>query len=178
MASTLSGNINSSVSMTLAAAIAGLSGQSTQLPLSLPTLLALTFTSGTGANKANQMWVSNRTLANSATEDLDMYNPASADAVGNAFTIATIKALIIQNLSATESDTLTIGGKGTTAAWTSFFGSNTYTAKITGGGTLILTQPGATGFVVGASSTNHLLTVAATAAVSINYTVIIIGATA
>lgn len=166
--------------MTLAKAVATINGtaQSSQFALDLPSLLALTFTNGTGANKCNQLWADTRTLANGASEDIDVYNPATADAVGNAFTIATVKGLIIINNSTTESDTVTIGGKGTTAGWTSFLSANTYTAKITGGATLILMQPGSTGYVAGASTTNHILTVAATAATSLTYTIIIIGATA
>ena len=164
--------------------VSGVSGLGTiQLPLQLQSLVATSLTSGTGANKVNQLFQTQTTLAASTAIDYDLYAyGAVKDAVGNAYTMATVKLLIIQNIGATiplEADTLTIGGKGTTAGWTSAFGTNTDTIKLNTGGTFVLFDPGSVGYVVGASTTNHILTLTASASASpLTYNLIVVGATA
>ncbi len=171
--------VTSSLQVQLAAALTsttGLGSASASFPLA--ALLA-NLTSGTGANKCNQIYYGQRTLASTANETLDIYNPATADALGNAFTIATVKMIVIQNTAAVEADSLTIGGTGSTAGWTSWLTPNTATAVIPGGGCFIAIAPGATGYVVGASTTNHQLKVLNNSASnSVVYNIWIIGATA
>lgn len=179
MATTVTGGVTGGLNFTAASVVSATASLSSQFLLSLPTALANTFaTSGTGANKVNQLWFSTRTLASSATEDINVYTPSANDALGNAMTIATVKVLYIQNTSATETDYLSVGGKGTTAGWTSFLADNTDIIKILGGATVCAIAPGSTGWVVGASTTNHLLTVTNSGAASVTYNIAIIGATA
>src|SRR5690242_18046953 len=65
--------------------------------LSLPNFLAASFASGTGVNKANQLYAAQFTLAASANTVVDLYAFAAAlDPLGNAYTQNYIKALAIQ----------------------------------------------------------------------------------
>lgn len=57
--------------------------------------LALTLTNGTGAGKADRVFSDQRTLAASATEDLDFAGGVT-DALGNTITMAKIKAILIK----------------------------------------------------------------------------------
>jgi hypothetical protein len=150
-------------------------------------------TSGTGLNKVNQVYQFQRVLASggSALDSISMYNGAitntggtsgnvatAVDGCGVALAFANIKLLVIQNLSATASDVLSVGNDGTSAAWVSPFGANTHLVKIRGGASLVLVAPDATGYAV-VNTTNHLLKVLASTAVgAITYNLIAFGATA
>jgi hypothetical protein len=179
MSTAVTGGVTGGINFTASTTVSASAGLSAQFPLTLPSILANSFaTSGTGANKCNQLWFSTRTLASSASEDINVYTPSTTDAVGNALTIATVKVLLIQNTSLVETDYLSVGGKGTTAGWTSFLADNTDIIKILGGSTICAIAPGAVGWVVGASTTNHLLTILNSGAASVTYNIAIIGATA
>jgi hypothetical protein len=69
------------------------------------------FTTGTGADQANLMFHDIRALADAATEDLDLYG-GLVNAFGATLNFAKIKALIIRNLSTTQ--TLSVGGAAAT----------------------------------------------------------------
>ena len=186
-------NFQVSLSGLVTSSVAGLGVP--QLSLQLASLVSLALTNGTGAaGKVNQLYQVQTTLAASASIDYDLYAFGGAlDAIGNAYTMATLKLLIFQNLgvlgATVEADYIKLGGKGTTAGWTSFFGTNTDTGKIFAGpatavnptptpGTLILVDSGATGYVVGASTTNHILTLTAGANTgACTYNLIAVGAT-
>jgi hypothetical protein len=82
-----------------------------------------------------------------------------------------------------EGDFLTIGNVGTTAGWTSVLGTNTDTIKLKSGtsnlpGTIFICEGGATGFVVGASSTNNILNITNSGSNPITFLIVVIGATA
>lgn len=191
-ATSVTSNINLSfVANALAAIGVATQGQS----ISLPSLINEQLTSGAGAaGKVNQFYQTQATLAASSTVDIDMYAFGGAlDAGGNAFTMATVKVLVVQNLGVAgaviEADDLFIGGKGTTAAWISPFNANTDKLKIMSGrattaainpnpGTQLLVCSGATGYVVGASTTNHILTLTTGANTgAITYNIFVLGAT-
>lgn len=149
---------------------------SLSFPIDLPQLIATSFTNGTGALAANQIYIAQRTLTATSTEDINMYDFSGAlDPVGNAITMAGIKLLIIQNTATVAADTLTIGNKATSAAWTSIFNDNEDRVKIRGGGSLILLAPDAAGYAV-VNSTNHLLKILNdSASNSVTYNIIAIG---
>lgn len=166
-----------------------------QLPLQLQSLIAASLANGTGANKANQLYQVAGTLAASASLDVDLYAFGGAlDAIGNAFTMLTAKLLIFQNLgvagAVVEADYIKLGGKGTTAGWTSYLGTNTDTVKVFSGpattanpnlnpGTVVIWDGGATGYPVGASTTNHILTLTAGANTGVvGFNLLVVGATA
>ncbi len=169
--------------------------------IQLSTLLNLAFANGAGASmQANQFYMVSGTIASSGHTDIDLYAFGGAnDLMGNALTMAVCKALFIQNqgistgVSANflEADTLIVGNEGTTAAWAGgspgFFGANTHTitlpsppanGAVAQGGQIIAVAPGATGWPVGSSTTNHKLRLTSGASSNtIRYNLIAIGAT-
>lgn len=156
-----------------------------QQPITLNQLIAASLANGSGAaNKANQLYVTQATLAASDTLDVNLYSFGGAvDAGGNAYTMTVLKLLIFQNLGVSgavvEADYIKLGGKGSTAAWTSYLGTNTDTVKVTSGGTHLIFNPGAAGYAVGSSTTNNILTLTAGANTgACKYNLIVVGATA
>jgi hypothetical protein len=142
--------------------------------------LALALASGTGAGKANQLYVGQVTLASSVSTTINVHAPG-ADPNGATTAYANVKALIIQSIGnagvITEGDVLAFGGQGDSTAWTSPFGSNADLINVNGGATLILYDGGANGYVVG-TSTNHVLKVTNNGSNSVTFNIIIVGATA
>lgn len=180
MATTVTQNINLSVSGQV------LGSGSLVNPganINFATLINAALTSGTGAGKVNQAFYETITLASGATTTLDLYAWGGAkDAAGNAITMATIKLLIIQVVGGAiplETEHIVVGAGGSSAAWTSYFVANTDSATIPTGGMFFVYNPGATGYVVGASTTNHtLLLTAGTTAGPLTINIYAVGATA
>lgn len=181
MAETLQTTLNASLNANLQNVDALLNTAS--FSLNQQSLLAISLATGTGAAKANLAMATQRTLASSASDSVSMYNwafnggSAGTDGIGAAVLFANVKILIIQNTSATESDFLSVGNDGTSAAWVSPFGANTHLVKIKGGSSLVLVDPGAAGYTV-VNTTNHLLKILNSGAGSVTYNLIAIGATA
>lgn len=145
-----------------------------------PAALAANLTSGTGKDKADTIWHDRRTLAAAATENIDVYDfgGGAQDALGQSIANATVKVLYIKNRSATAGEKLTIGGEGSAAAWNSLFnGSDTATTQIGPDSTLIRVEPSAAGLAV-TDVSNHLLKIANAGIASIDYDIVVIGATA
>lgn len=190
MSTQVSGSVGIALNNVTAQDTKGLSTISTVV--NLPQLISQAFTNGSAAaNKTNQFYQARLTQTISGATDIDLYAfGAVTDGAGNAITMATIKLILIvvQGISlgttpatftVTETDNLVFGGKGTTAGWTSVFGTNAHTIKIPAGGAFLFYDPGATGFVVGNSTTNHILTVTAPAnSGTLTYDVYVLGATA
>lgn len=135
-------------------------------------------TDGTGANQANTIWHDQRTLPTATAETIDVYDfgGGTPSTLGTAIANAKVKLLLIQNTHA--SDSLTIGGEGSAAAWNSPFGaSDTATMTLPAGGTLLLVAPSAAGYTV-ADVSNHLLKINNPGANSVTYKIVVIGATA
>lgn len=145
--------------------------------------LALTLaelTNGTGANQANTIWHDRRTLASAASDTIDLYDfgGGTPSPLGTVIANAAIKFIYIKNRSATATDVLTIGNDSTTAAWNSFFNaSDTNAITLRGGASLLIAAPDASGYAV-ADTTNHLLKILNSGAGSVDYDIVVIGATA
>lgn len=146
-------------------------------PLS-QTLTPLDLTSGTGANQADTIFSDTRSLAATATENIDLYTWSNA--LGDTQTNARIKLLLIRNKNTATGDVLRIGGLGNSGAWDSPFNSDhDATVDIQPGGYLILSAPLATGYTVTSSSVNHTLKFANTSASNtLAYDLVVIGASA
>lgn len=172
-----------SISIAINAALTQATGLTAQGLTLAQQLVAGQMKNGTGAGLVAQLFQGQFTLATNSNTTLDMYAFGGAlDAGGNAYTMAQIKVLIIQNLGVNgaivESDILTIGALGTTAGWTSLLTPNTAGLIIPSGGTIAFANPTAnTGLVVGSSTTNHNLkfTSGASNTGTITYNVIAIG---
>lgn len=119
---------------------------------------------GTSANQADRIWQDNaRFLASGGTFDLDLYDfgtediggGAGRDALGQTITLAEVVALLVVNKSI-STGSLLVGGKGTAAAWTSPFSSNTDKITLKPGGAKLLYAPTDPAYAV-VDSTNHIL---------------------
>lgn len=170
-----------------------------QATLGSQNFLNFSFTSGNSAiNKIDQVYATQATIATASHTDVDLYALGGAlDPGGNAYTLAKVKLLFIQNLGyvtgPAETDVLAIGGQGTAAAWCGsggLFGANADLIKIpspsaTSGvgnipGTFFWVANGL-GFGINntTSAPGHLLRLANTvSANTITYNLVVLGATA
>lgn len=127
---------------------------------------------GNGANQANQVFHDQRTLAASASEELDLAGGLT-NPLGQTVTFTKIKALLIRAAAGNTNDVL-VGG----AAANGFiapFGDATDVIKVKPGGTLLLVAPDADGYAVTAA-TGDLLKIANSAAGSgVTYDIVAIG---
>jgi hypothetical protein len=129
-------------------------------------------TNGTGANQINQLFADTRTLAASATENIDLAGGLT-DPFGTAITFTKIKALIIRAKSTNTNDVV-VGGHAT-AACASFFGDATDKVKVKPGGVVAFVAPDANGYAVTAT-TADLLTIANSAAgTGVTYDIFLLG---
>ena len=170
MATSLSANVNVNVK-----------GSITENALDIGTAsfrfnetLTQAFAQGVAANQANQMWTDSRSIAGSANDDIDLAGGVTS-AFGAAITFTSIKAIIVQ-AAAANANNLIMGGEGTNPFET-MFGLADATLIIQPGGMLVLTAPGATGYVVTAT-TGDILRFTNAGAGTINYDLYIIGETA
>lgn len=136
-----------------------------------------TLTDGTTAGKADRIFHDTRTLAASATEDLDLAGVLT-DPLGAVLNFARIKGLIIVAAAANVNNVV-VGGAATNG-FVSPFGAAAHTVTVRPGATLALLAGSgdATGYAVTAA-TGDLLKVANSGAGStVTYDVIVIGASA
>lgn len=126
------------------------------------------FANGQSANQAEAIFTDTRST--SGNDDLDLAG-GIVDAFGAALTFVNVKTIIIQNHSDSTGNAV-IGAEGTNE-FDTFFGDASDTISVPPGGMFCLTNPGADGFGV-VASTGDKLRIAASAG-TINYDVIIIG---
>jgi hypothetical protein len=129
------------------------------------------FAPGTGIGKADLAFADRRTLAASATENLDLAG-ALVDPLGAALTFGHVKAIYITARS-TNTNAVVVGGAASNG-FAGPFGGTAPTLTIPPGGFLMLAHPGA-GWTV-TPATGDLLKIAnAAAGTSVQYDVVIIG---
>lgn len=107
-----------------------------------------TLTTGTGAGQADTMWSDTRTVTTGATDSLDFAGGGLVDAFGVAFAPARIKAIAVYARAANATN-LTLGGDANAVP---IFGDPTDTFVLKPGGVMVLIEPGATGWAVGAGA--------------------------
>lgn len=94
------------------------------------------FAAGVGSEQCDLVFHDKRTLAGGANESLDLAGGGLTDAFGNALTFAKVRALVIQNLSATK--VLTIGNDANPFV---FLGAGTHTVVLRPRAMLALDNP-------------------------------------
>ncbi|MFE0036833.1 hypothetical protein [Streptomyces sp. NPDC059015] len=137
---------------------------------------SMSLASGTGAGKADRIFGDRRTLAASATEDLDLAG-VLLDSFGAQITFARIKGILIAAAAGNTNNVVI--GNATTNAWSTLLGA-TGTVTLRPGAFLAVGTgvADATGYAVTAG-TGDLLKVANSAgSTSVTYDVVIIGASA
>ena len=125
---------------------------------------------GSGANQADAVFHDNRTLADAATETLDVHDGTLVNAFGDTLTLTKLKAIYIKNNSAEAN--LLIGGA--TATQLRIFAAPTDILMLPPGGDFFMMAPLAAGIDV---SVNSDLKIAhdGTGTLSLTYDIIVIG---
>lgn len=142
-----------------------------QAPLSLTKNLSLP--TGTAANQADRLFSDTRTLAASATEDLDLAGVLT-DAFGATLTFARIKLMYIAAAAANTNNVI-VGGAAATQ-FASWVGAATHTVTVRPGGLLLLAAPDATAYTVGAGASDFLRIGNSAAGTSVTYDIVLVGA--
>lgn len=131
--------------------------------------------SGTGANQADKIFHDQRTLAASATENLDLAGVLT-DAFGATITFARIKLILI-TAAAANTNNVIVGGHGS-AAFVNWVSDATDKIIVRPGGAFLLVATDATAYAVTAT-TGDMLTVANSAgSTGVTYDVILAGCSA
>lgn len=128
------------------------------------------WTNGTGSNQANSLWTDERTLANGATDSLDLAGGLT-DVYGATITFAVLKCLLIHIDSADGTKALRVGPRSVSNAFTGPWGDAT--DFVTVHKTLYMEEP-FTGWTVTAG-TGDLLIVNNNSGVSVTYRILLMG---
>lgn len=130
--------------------------------------------SGVSAGQADKVFHDTRTLAASATEDIDLAGVLT-DPLGAALTFAKIKGLIIAAAAANANNVI-VGGAAANGFVTPFGGA-THTITVRPGGifALMAGSADATGYAVTAATADLLKIANSGAGTSVTYDIIVIG---
>ena len=130
------------------------------------------FANGSGANQAASIFTDTRTLAASATEDLDL-NGVLTDAFNATIAFTKIRALIICADAGNTNDVV-VGGAASNGA-ISFFGASTDKVKVKPGGMFVLVAPDANGYGITAATADLLKVANSSSGTGVTYTIIVVG---
>lgn len=142
------------------------------VPLSLTKTIRLA--TGTGANQADKVFHDTRTLAASATEDLDLAG-SLADALGSTITLARVKAIIV---AAASGNTNNVNVTRPAANGVPVFLAAGDGMPVRPGGVFCWIAPDVTGVAVTAGTGDLLTFTNSAGSTSVTYDVVIIGASA
>jgi hypothetical protein len=135
-------------------------------------LKAFALADGVGAGQAKSIFTDTRSLAASASEDLDLSGVLTS-AFGTAITFTKIKALIIVAAAANVNDI--VAGNTASNGCFSFFNASTDALRIKPGGAVALVAPDANGYAVTAGTADLLKILNGGAGTPVSYDIIIIG---
>ena len=164
--STFTGNISVSTSGVLASESLDLSSAAESFNKSYKQ----SFTNGTAANQANQMFVDTRSVSGSSNDDIDLAG-VLVDGLGSTITFTSVKTIVIKAAS-TNGDALHIGAG--TNPFFSFLGDATDLIKLQPGGLFAITNPEADGYTV-TTGTADILRIANQDAGTASYDIILYG---
>jgi hypothetical protein len=132
---------------------------------------------GTAAGQVDRIFHDTRTLAASATEDLDLAG-VLVDALGATLTFARVKGLIIA-AAAGNTNNVIVGGASATQ-FASWLGAGTHTVTVRPGAVLSLMagSADAIGYVTAAGSTDLLKIANSSSGTSVTYDIVVLGCSA
>lgn len=134
----------------------------------------LQFTVGTGANQADIFWGDTRTLAASATEDLDL-SGVLADAFGAAIAAVDLVAIMVTALVGNTNNVIL----GDATQPVGLFGGTNPTFSVKPGGVFLAVAPGLVGLAtIGAGATDDLKVTNSGGTTEVTYSVAILARTA
>lgn len=132
------------------------------------------FQTGVGANQADKMWSDKRNILASATDDLDVSGTTLQDPLGINLALARVKLIAVYAYATNINDVIFGGSSAPVPILT----GTTPALPIKPGGMLLLTAPLATGYPVTATTADLIRFTNGGAGTSVDYDVVIIGATA
>ncbi len=141
---------------------------------SLPFASDIPLLSGTGANQADRIFADRRTLAASASEDLDLAGVLT-DPFGAALIFAKVKAILLRADKANVNDVV-VGGASSNQ-FVGPFGGATHTVAVPPGGAALFVAPGA-GWPVTADSADLLKVGNGAGGTDVTYDVVLVGTSA
>lgn len=144
------------------------SGLSTQINIPL----VIRWANGTGSAQADLLYTSQRTLALSTSETLDLNGGSLLTPLGTAFAALKIKLLFIYAATTNVNDVV-VGGAASNV-WVGPFGSSTHTLAVPPGGWLVFPHP-TTGWTVTPSTAMNLKVLNGGAGTSVIYDIVIVG---
>ncbi|QTU45639.1 hypothetical protein F3K20_12870 [Streptomyces scabiei] len=165
----LSTNMRLNLTSTLSSALDLVTSRA---PLAYESIIDLA--SGVGANQADKIFADTRTLAASATEDLDLAGVLS-DPLGAALTFARIKAVLVK---AASGNTNSVQVTRPASNGVPLFLAAGDGLSVRPGGLFLWVAPDATGVAVTAGTGDLLTLTNSAGSTSVTYDVIIIGASA
>lgn len=131
-------------------------------------------TSGTGLGAADMLWSDTRTLAASATEDLDLAGSLTGP-LGTTLTFARVK-LVYVTAAAANTNNVNVTRVATTGI--PMFLADGDGISVRPGGTFLAVAPDATGYAVTATTDDTISFTNSAGSTSVTYSVVIIGASA
>lgn len=141
---------------------------------SLPFAGDIPLLNGTGANQADRIFADKRTLAPSASEDLDLAG-VLADPLGAVLTFVKVKAILLRADKANPNDVV-VGGASANQ-FVGPFGGATHTVSVPPGGAALFAAPAA-GWGVIAGSGDLLKIANGGGGASVTYDIVIVGTSA
>ena len=133
--------------------------------------IALSFTNGNGSGNADRIWKDTRTLAASATENLD-FSGSLTDIYGATMAFADIRAIIV---TASSANTNNVQVQRASTNGVPLFMAASDGVEVRPNGVFVLACNDATGYVVTAS-TGDLLTITNSAgSTSVTYNIVVVG---
>jgi phage-related minor tail protein len=137
--------------------------------------VALTLANGTGASQADKVWSDERTLAASASEELDLAGGLLLDPFGVAVTLVRLKVLYVEAIAGNTNDVI-VGG-ATPNGFVGGFGAAAHTWAVSPGGVFLAVAPGA-GWLVTAGTGDLLKILNGGAGTGVTYRIVLVGTSA
>lgn len=123
--------------------------------LDFPAWADHAITNGTGDNQADGFWGDQRSLAASATEELDLAG-VLVDAFGTTVNAAKLRAFAIEADAANNASNNLIVGAAAATQWFPFLGASTHTVILRPGARFVYSNPIGTGLAVTGGSADKL----------------------
>jgi len=129
--------------------------------------------SGTGAGQADKVWGDQRTLAASATEDLDLTGTL-VDVYGATITMARVKAIIIEAIAGNTNNVVV--GAASSNPWSTLLGATgTLTIRPGTSITVVCGTADATGYTVTAATGDLLKVANSGSGTGVTYNIFFVG---
>jgi len=131
--------------------------------------------SGTGAGQADLVWGDTNTLAASANTDIDLAANLTGP-IGGTVTFARVKMILV--IAGAGNTNNVIIGNATSNGFVGPFGAATHTVSVRPGGMYMVAAPDAVGWTVTAGTGDLLRVANSGAGTTVDYSIMVIGASA